>query len=199
MTRNPYNAEISAGSLLINESVDIARLLIKGANSSDWYQALVVENILRKKSPTSAKRMARLIRNRLEGMDESHWQLVLDDNKEVVRQALLAAAIKHSNLLYDFMTDVIRGHYRTFKRHLSLSDWRSFLEECEQRDPTVASWSDSTKKKLGQVIFRILAEGGYLESTRKLQLSPIMVHPRVRDYLLTNELNSILDCMEIDR
>lgn len=199
MTRNPYNAEISAGSLLINESVDIARLLIKGANSSDWYQALVVENILRKKSPTSAKRMARLIRNRLEGMDESHWQLVLDDNKEVVRQALLAAAIKHSNLLYDFMTDVIRGHYRTFKRQLSLSDWRSFLEECEQRDPTVASWSDSTKKKLGQVIFRILAEGGYLESTRKLQLSPIMVHPRVRDYLLTNELNSILDCMEIDR
>ena len=89
---NIYNAEISAGSLLLTESREIARLLLNKANDSDWHNALVVENVLQKKSPASARRMARLIRNRLEVMDEDHWGLVCDSDREVALQALLIAS-----------------------------------------------------------------------------------------------------------
>jgi hypothetical protein len=194
-----YSADISAGSLLLKESREIARLLLNDADNAVWRQALVVDNVLQKKSPASARRMARLIRNRLEAMGEKHWRLVCDDNREVALQALLAAAIMHSRLLRDFLDQVAKEHYRTFKPKLQLSDWRTFLRDCEHRDATVASWSDSTKKKLGQVIFRVLAEAGYLESTRTMQLSPIQVHPRVREYLQRYDLEEVLDCMEIDR
>jgi hypothetical protein len=196
---NIYNAEISAGSLLTKESREIAKLLIAHADEAAWHRSLVVDNVLQKKSPASAKRMGRLIRNRLEAMNETHWQLVLDDDREVSLQALLVAAINHSRLLEDFLTMVIKEHYRSFKRQISLGDWRTFLEECENRDSTAASWSDSTKKKLGQVVIRILAEAGYLENTRNMQLSPIQIHPKVREYLQGHGMESILRCMEIDR
>jgi uncharacterized membrane protein YheB (UPF0754 family) len=194
-----YNAEISAGSLLLKESREIAKLLVAHADEAAWHKALVIDNVLQKKSPASARRMARLIRNRLEAMNEAHWQLVLDNDREASLQALLAAAINHSRLLEDFLSMVIKEHYRTFKRQMTLGDWRTFLDECENRETTAASWSDSTKKKLGQVIIRIFAEAGYLENTRNMQLSPIQIHPKVREYLQGHEMDNILRCMEIDR
>ncbi|MEA3544730.1 MAG: BrxA family protein, partial [Thermodesulfobacteriota bacterium] len=109
-----YNAQISAGSLLLKESREIAKLLINQADDAAWHRALVVDNVLQKKSPSSARRMARLIRNRLEGMDRAHWQLVLDSDREVALQSLLVAAIKHSQMLEDFLREVVKEHYRTF-------------------------------------------------------------------------------------
>ena len=194
-----YNAEISAGSLLLKESREVAKLLIDQADDAAWHKALVVDNVLQKKSPASARRMARLIRNRLEGMESSLWLLVLDSDREVALQSILVAAIKHSQMLEDFLREVVKEHYRTFKRQLSSGDWRNFLADCENRDEIVAGWSESTKKKLGQVIIRILAEVGYLESSRVLQLSPISIHPKVRDYIVSHQLDEILSCMEIDR
>jgi hypothetical protein len=194
-----YNAEISAGSLLLRESREIAKLLLEQADDAVWRKALVVDNVLQKKSPSSARRMASLIRNRLEATDEEHWRLVLDNDREVALQALLAAALQHSRLLDDFLTKVVKEHYHTFKRQLAVGDWSVFIAECENRDSTAASWSDSTKKKLGQVVIRILAEAGYLESSRNKQLSPIQIHPKVRDYLQTHGMQNILRGMEIDR
>lgn len=199
VTLSLYNAEISAGSLLLNESRAIAKLLLEQADEGVWHNALVIDNVLQKKSPSSARRMARLIRNRLEAMDEDHWRLVLDSDREIALQALLAAAIQHSRLLEDFLTKVVREHFRTFKRQLTLGEWRTFLAECESRDPAAASWSDSTKKKLGQVVIRILTEAGYLENSRNMQLSPIQIHPKIRTYLQTHGLQNILRSMEIDR
>jgi hypothetical protein len=194
-----YNAEISAGSLLLNESREIARFLLRGGTNEDWYQALVVDNILQKKSPSTAKRMAKLIRNRLECTDAEHWQLVVDPDREVAVQALLVAAVKHSSLLKDFINQVVRGYFRTFKRQLTKGDWRVFMTQCENLDPVVSGWSESTQRKLGQVIFRILAESGYLDSARNKNISPIHVTSKIRQYLLEHDQDNILHCLEIDR
>jgi len=194
-----YNAQISAGSLLLKESREIAKLLIEQADKAAWHRALVIDNVLQKKSPASARRMARLIRNRLEHMGKDHWLLVLDSDRELALQSLFVAAIKHSQMLEDFLREVVKEHYRSFKKQLFLSDWRNFLADCESRDDVVAGWSESTKKKLGQVIIRILAEVGYLESSRNMQLSPIQIRSKVHDYLQTHGMQNILHCMEIDR
>ncbi len=191
-----YNVEISAGSLLQRESREIARLLLDGSDKEMWYRALVVENVLQKSSPTSSKRMSRLIRNRLEAMTPELWTLVAEGNMEVSTQALLAAAIKHSKLLEDFINEVARIHYRTYKSHLTANDWKNFFEECEQRDPALAERSDTTKKKMAQVVFRILAEAKIIDDTKSMKLLPFQVVPEVRNYLLAHGEDEILRCME---
>ena len=192
-----YNAQISAGSLLLKESRGIALLLLKNANEKDWYQAIFIDNILQKKSTATAKRMTRLILNRLEAMPEKILELVINGTADVTTQVLLAAAIKHSRLLGDFIEQVVKNHFRTFNNQLTLRDWETFLNECEQIDFSVGDWSESTRKKLGQVIFRILAEAKYIDNTRSRKILPIQIFPEVRQYLKKTQQTHILKIMEI--
>jgi hypothetical protein len=191
-----YNGEIVAGSLLINETRKIARLLLNNADSETWHQAIVIENILQKRSPVAAKRQARLIKNRLSLMEPDLWEIVDAGSADVVIQALLAAAIKHNRLVGDFMDTVIRQHWQTFTKKISVKDWKDFLEICAQVDPKIDEWTDSTRSKLKQIVFRILAESKYIDSTRSLKLLPVSIVHDVRQYLVKNSEDYVLRCME---
>lgn len=181
---------------MLRESRIIARLLLDGADEQAWHEAIIVKNVLQKKTPSTAKRQTSLLRKRLELMYPDIWRLVIAGNKESVTQALLAAAIKHSRLLGDFMDTVVRQHLKTFNNQLSVRDWENFISECEHRDAFVSSWSKSTRKKIGQVVFRILAEAKYLDSTRSLKLMPVSVAPEVHHILNSSKESYVLRCME---
>lgn len=177
-----YNAEISAGSLLVAESRKLAGLLLVSPTPDQWNTAIKQDNILQR-TPATARRMARLIRNRLETLDAEGLELVAHGDAELCVQMLIAAAIRHSRLLGDFMRDVYAQDLRQLERHLSHRQWDAFLADCEQRDAAVTSWAATTRLKLFQVIVRILAEAKYLDSSKTMGLTPPLLHPRVRSYL----------------
>ena len=122
--------------------------------------------------------------------------MLVSREHEVVTQLLLAAAVKHSQLLGDFMLRVYADRQRRLEPTLAPIDWQDFLAECAHHDAAVAGWSDATKAKLFQVIVRILAEAKYLESARSMKLSPRSLHPDVRRYLRTRDESYILECLE---
>lgn len=192
-----YNAELSAGALLLKESREIARLMLRGADKEVWHRALVIDNVLQKKTPSTSKRMAALIRKRLELMGHEHWRLVADGSNEVALHALLAAAIKHSHLLGDFMYDVVRERVKTYDNKMSIRDWEKFLDECEHRDGTVSHWSSTTKQKLGQVIFKILSQAKYIDNTRSRTIIPVQINPVVQRLLVDTNEKYVLKCMEV--
>jgi hypothetical protein len=192
-----YNAEITAGSLLLKESRVVAQLLLQGADNTAWQRAIMVDNVLQKTSPASAKRMATLIRKRLDLMPRELWTMVAEGTTEVATQSLLAATIKHSRLFGDFMLQVLPNHYRSFDHKLLRREWDSFLTDCAHVDPAVTAWSPSTKIKVGQVAYRILAEAGYLDNARSLNLLPVSIAPEVSRFLYVHNEHYILKCMEI--
>lgn len=192
-----YNGEIVAGSLLLPESRHIARLLIGNVDTDAWHQAIVIDNVLQKRTPASAKRQAKLIRNRLCLMQTALWEMICQGSNDVATQALLAAAIKHSRLLGDFMDQVIRSHWKTFITKISTTDWNGFIETCIQKDPIIDTWTDSTRAKLKQVVFRILAESKYIDNTRSLTLLPVSIVPEVKKYLFKNSEEYVLRCVNV--
>lgn len=191
-----YTGDIVAGSLLITESRKIVELLLKQVNDDEWHQAIVVDNILQKRSPIAARRQARLIKNRLILMEPGLWELVHKGRSDVSIQALLTAAIKHSRLLGDFLGQVVHEHWRTFKPAINVKDWKYFFETCSQADPQMLKWTESTRSKLKQIVFRILAESGYINNTRAGQLQPVTVLPEVKKYLTEHSENYVLGCMQ---
>lgn len=193
-----YNAEISAGSLMLPESRRIARLLLTHPSNEQWFEALKVDNMLQKKTPATAKRQARLIRNRLDTLNAEGWMLIADGPQEAAIQLLFAAAIKHSRILADFFRDIYAGHLRRLEQHLSpAKDWEAFLADCVQRDPEFANFSASTKAKLLQVVVRVLAEARYVDSTKTLRLTPPHLHPDVVRYLKRLGETTLLSSMDM--
>jgi Putative inner membrane protein (DUF1819). len=191
-----YHGEIVAGSLLVNESRKIAGLLLKGLDEKEFYREVLVLNVLQKRSPASAKRQAKLIRNRLLPLHQDFWGMIREGSHEQSTQALLVASIVHSRLLGDFIKQVIQLQIKTFQKQVSYRDWDGFFEECKQRDASVAAWTESTTKKIRQVVFRVLAEAKIIDSTRSMTLIPFSLLPEVKELLVRHEESYALECLE---
>lgn len=192
-----YSADLTAGSLKLPESRVVADLLIRGVSEAEWKTAVQVENVLQARSVTTANRLARLLRSRLESMDVDLWRLVRDGSSTVATHACLAAAIKHSRLLGDFLDLVVREEYRTFAAKLSPKLWEPFLEDCRNRDPEMPVWNASTVTRLRSSVFQILAQAGYIESTKTMRLQTVHISAEVLRYLRDHDERYVLRCIEV--
>lgn len=87
---------------MVPESRVVADLLLKRVDAAGWKQAIEVDNVLRKRSQTTAKSKAKLIRARLQTMTDGLWRLVRDGSKPVATHAAFAATAKYSPCLETF-------------------------------------------------------------------------------------------------
>jgi hypothetical protein len=194
--RMRYKADLTAGSLKLRESRVIADLLLRQTDPAGWRQAVVERNVLQARSPASARRLTTLIRGRLETMGAGLWALVRDGTATVATHAALAAAVKQSPLLGDFLDLVVRDQYRSFSRMLTGAVWDAYLDDCRGRDPDMPHWSESTRRRLRSSVFQTLAQAGYLTDTKSLTLRPVHVARPVIDYLKGHDEAYVLRCLE---
>jgi hypothetical protein len=192
-----YSAAITAGSLKIAESRIVAGLLLQEIDRDQWRSAIVDENVLQSRNPASAIRVSRLIRQRLESMTAEHWRLVVDGDAIVTTHALLAAAVKHSPLLGDFLDLVVREQLRVFSTALTRSLFDEYLRDCRGRDPEMPEWNESTRRKLQTTIYHILVQAGFINDTRQCKLQPVHIADPVLDYLRRQNESYVLRCIEV--
>ena len=192
-----YNSDLNGGSLMIRESRVIADLLLKKATSEDWVQAIQVDNLLQKRSPGTAQRNARAIRKRLALMEPEFWRALRDGDEELATQVAFCAALERNLLLVEFIERVLRDAYVTHAEKLETYQWMDFLDESVHRDPEINHWKEATKKKMGQAVFRMLAEMGYIKSTRSLELQHVLIRPEIKTMLEDHYKQRIIKCIEV--
>lgn len=182
---------------MVRESRIVAGLLMDKVTPEQWDQAILVENVLQKRTPASAKRNAIAIRKRLERLEPEFWRALRDGDDELATQVAFCAALERNLLLVEFMETVLRDAFQSRSEKLDAYVWADFLEDRSHRDTAICDWKESTKKKMGQVVFRMLAEVGYLKSTRKLELQHVVVRPEVKIMLNEHYKQRIKQCMEV--
>ena len=192
-----YKADITAGSLKVAESRIVAGLLLRKVNADGWEKAIIEDNVLQTRSEATAIRIGRLIRKRLELMNPDLWRLVRDGTGTVATHAVLAAAVKHSPLLGDFLDLVVREQYRLFNTALSNKLWDEYLYDCRGRDPDMPIWNESTKKRLRSSVFQILVQAGYIENTRSKRLQTVHIASQVLQYLERHNEHYVLRCIKV--
>lgn len=179
------------------ESRVIAGLLLRGVTDKEWRKAIYDQNVLQARSPKTAKRLSVLIRGRLDQVEAPLWKLIHDGSVVEATHACLAAAIKASHLLGDFLDLVVREQYRTFKETLSRRLWSDYIENCRSRDPEMPQWSDSTITRLRSTVFTITAEAGYIDSTKTRKLQGVHIVRPVLQYLEHQHEQYVLRCIQV--
>lgn len=124
-----YRADISAVALKVPETRIIAGVFLRDIDEEGWKHALLSENVLQSRNPATAIRLARLIKARLTLMDAELWKMICEGSGVVTVHAVLAAAIKHSHLLGDFLDLVVREQYHLFNPALSNRLWDDYLSD----------------------------------------------------------------------
>ena len=192
-----YRADITAGALKVTESRVVADLLLRGVDQAGWRKAVYDQNVLQARSAKTAKRLRTLIRSRLETMTDDLWRLVRDGTGDVATHACLAAAVKHSHLVGDFLDLVVRDQYRMYADALSRKLWAEYIEDCRGRDPEMPEWSQSTVDRLRSSVFQILAEAGYVANTKTLKLQTVHIAQPVLRYLQNQNEQYVLRCIQV--
>lgn len=192
-----YGAEITAGALKVPESRVVAGLLLRGVSAQEWRQAIYDDNLLLTRSPRTAMRFSALIRGRLSLVETPLWTLIRDGSVKEATHACLAAAVKASPLLGDFLDLVVRDAYRTFKATLSLTLWTDYLADCRGRDPAMPLWNESTINRLRSSVYTILAEAGYIDHTKTRKLQAVHIVEPVLEYLEQHDERYVLRCLQV--
>jgi hypothetical protein len=192
-----YLGDLIGGSLMIRESQTIAELLLKKPSKQEWTDAIVNQNILQKRSDASAKRNAATIKKRLEGFSDQYIEQLAFGSTELSTQLMFAATLINSTMLADFMRNIFVDAKRMFRENIDSTDWESFWDERSRLFPEFSKMTESSTYKVAQVAFKVLADAGYIETTRNKKLQNVYLLPEVRSLLTDMNRDDIIAAMEV--
>ena len=199
MTAKEYLGDIIGGSLMLRESRVIAELLITSPNEAQWHDAIVNDNVLQKTSVHSVKRMASTLRKRLQPMGETFWTELLKAPDDAAKQILLMATMCQSPVLTDFMATTLSDARQMFRESLRSEDWQEFILSRQRAVVGLDQYSESSIQKMGNNVFKILADSGYLESGRSKRLKNVYLQPQIREWASSLDCQKVYDVMETVR
>lgn len=192
-----YQANFTKCSLIVPESRVVADLLLQKVSGDVWDRLIRQENILHKRTGNTAASYAQVARSRLQMMTPELWALVRDSSLPIATWAVLAATVKFSPLLGDFLRTVVRDQFRRFATHLARRHWDDYIEDCQRSHSEMPVFTESTQGKLRQNAFRMLNEVGIIDNTRSMRLRSQHIEPSVLNYLREHNEQYVLDCLQV--
>ncbi len=185
MTNAPqpaYRMSFTTGGLFLHESIEVARL----HRTSEAWENTVKRALDRGATalPKSAsnRRSLREITNRLRVLTETERHFLLEEADRTDQQALLwLAACRAYRFVGEFAVGVIRERYLSYQFDLPLEAFDILFDDKAEWDERLAKLSISTRKKLRQVLFRMMREAEILSADGRIQTA--ILTPRLKDLI----------------
>jgi hypothetical protein len=195
--RQPYKMSFATGGLLLNESVEVAKL---HAPSEAWDTTLrraLEEGIASLPKAASRRRTLREIVNRISTLGDNELEHLVESADRHDQQALLwIAACRAYRFVREFATEVIHERFLSFQLDLPLESFDVLLAAKAEWDDRLAGISPMTRAKLRQVLFRMMREAGVISDDNRIlsayvspRLKAMLVESRPQDLILFPGLN----------
>lgn len=188
---SPYkgSAQITREQFLFYEMRTTAKLICEGLEDNEIIDRIVEDNLFQYPTEKSIRRMAKACIVRWKGIcDIDLVEAVASQSSETAKQICLYAMMKQYRLVWDFMITVIGEKYRMQDFSFSQMDVNVFFMQLQEQDDYVAGWSESTMKKIRQILIRVLAENEYLDDIKADHINPVWLNP-----VLENAIRSYND------
>ena len=186
---SPYkgSAQITREHFLFYEMRTTARLMREGLKDDEVIDRIVEDNLFQYPTEKSIRQMARTCVSRLSGLgDESLVEAVASQPSETAKQVCMYAMMKQYRLVWDFMITVIGEKYRMQDFSFSQMDINVFFMQLQEQDDYVAGWSETTVKKIRQILIRVLAENEYLDNIKSDHINPVWLNPLLENAIRSN-------------
>lgn len=153
-----YNAGLMSQSFWFIEFKKIVLLYHEGNDYNEIKRQCIEENLLGAINPYREKRMCGYLLSRLRSMDERLVEIFI--NSDISNQKLINfITIMNTNKLFlDFVYEVYRKKLIIGENNIDLKDANIFFSQKESQNEDLASWKESTKKKLRSLFLNLLIE-----------------------------------------
>lgn len=187
---SPYKGSggLTREQFLFYETRTAARLMSdEGLEDKEIIERVVSENLFQFPTERMIRNLASVCVKRLHCLDDMTLIGVIAHSPvEVAKQACLYAMMKQYRLVWDYMITVIGKKFEEQNLSYGKMDLNVFFMRLQEQDDEVASWADSTVKKLKQVLNKILIENEYIDNPRATRLNPVLISSEVENAIRAN-------------
>jgi hypothetical protein len=181
-----YRFSFTAGSLLLNDSVKITEIYLETRDWRKTQDRVVLENPLQRNALSSQRRVYQEVKNRLKTLSDQEITYLGEAPFEDQKQVVFIAVCRYYHFIRDFVLNILREDYLSLKTVLRDIDYSRFTDDIALKHPEYNKLSDKTKKKLQQVLYKILVEMGLLSSAKEGNISPLVVSTELQKLLVSN-------------
>jgi len=163
-----YRFSLTAANLMVTEFVGLATLLSeKGFD----YDQLSPDEVQKDRFATREREFRELIL-RLKTLSQSEVNLMLNSNLDVQKFISFIACARLYRILSEFIIEVVWEKILVFDNYLDSRDMGSFIYNKTIDHPEIAKLSESTRKKVQQVIFKMLEQADLIDNvkSKKIQI-----------------------------
>lgn len=176
MTKNRYSMSFTSGALLHQESLTIAELFEELGDWSAVRERVMDDNLLQMRTMSAAKRIFQEVASRLKRLTPAELALLRTGARQEQGRLLWLAICKRYRFIYDFAVEVMRERFIRLDFDLTYDTYDIFFNNKAEWRPEVAGVAESTRKKLRQVLFKMMREANLL--TQDNQIVTAMLTPR---------------------
>jgi hypothetical protein len=162
----------TAIALGLNEFELLARLRSEEDSWDAVQERVHKETLLKRTTRASVTRVMREVRQRIQCLAPETRSNFLDWGYEERRAIALIAACKCYPFIFDFIRITLKDKLQVFDQALRDEDLDGFWNSKAVDYPELEEIALSTKKKLKQVLIRLLAEAGLLTETKNPWITP---------------------------
>jgi hypothetical protein len=166
----------NSGALLYQESLGVADLFEKVGDWDVVRERVIGANLLQMRTLNASKRIFREVASRLKQLTPAELALLRTGTRQEQNHLLWLAICKRYRFIYDFAVEVVREKFLRLDFDLSYDAYDVFFNNKAEWHPEVEGVAESTRKKLRQVLFKMMREANLL--TQDNQILPAMPTPR---------------------
>ena len=152
----------TVGGLFHHESVDLAALY---QGLGDWTAVrnqVIEHNLLQSRTQSTLKRVCREIIARLRTLGEEELEYLIKGKRSEQARLLWIAVCRRYRFIAEFAVEVMRERHLAFRVDLSHDDFDAFFNRKAEWHSELDEIKPTTRRKLRQVLFRMLQESGLL-------------------------------------
>ena len=190
MKENKYTMSFTTGGLFLQESFNIAILYME---HKDWIfvqKKVISENLLQSRVLSTSKRICREILSRLKTLNQDELNLFINCSHIQQGYILWIAVCRRYKFIADFATDILRERYISLKPDINYEDFDSFFNKKSDWHSELENISLTTRKKLRQVLFKIMREAELILSDNTI--NTIFFSPSFCGVFFSKHPNNIL-------
>ena len=169
---NPkYSMAFTTCSLLNSESIQVAELYLEHKNWSQVSRIATDSNLLQYRTVSALKRTLSEIVSRLKLLSDEAINLLVNGYKEEKLQILWLAVCLRYPFIYEFSVEVVREKYRSMQYKIEQFDFDAFFNSKMNYHESLENITETTRKKLKQVLFKMMKEAEIIDRDDNVQAS----------------------------
>jgi len=170
-SQSKYILSFTAASLRLNEMIKVAKAAYDN-NTTDLNVVKESGVVFSSVKTRTSDREFREIRKRLEKLTPEQINILINGDLISQKQIAFLAVCKRYGFIRDFTIEVIRNKVLVFDYQLHESDYNSFINSKVLLYPELEEFSESTRKKAKQVMFRIMEQAGIINNAVEKTIQP---------------------------